>query len=278
MINPVSSLWSQVVDVVAEPNAASSSEAGSKRSPIPPSGDKRRIVAHDLVKVYRGRPVVNGVNLYIEQGEIVGLLGKNGAGKTTTFYMIVGLVRPKSGTVLLDDKNITRHPMYRRARMGIGYLAQEPSVFRKLTARENILLVLELVGYRGNRRERTDQLLDEMGILDRADTRGYAMSGGERRRVEIARALATEPSFLLLDEPFTGIDPIARKEIGTIVRALRDKGIGVLITDHDEKSTLRLTDRTYILNNGEVITSGTAQEVANDPLAREHYLGEDFTL
>jgi lipopolysaccharide export system ATP-binding protein len=222
---------------------------------------------------------VNGVNLHINQGEIVGLLGKNGAGKTTTFYIIVGLIQPKGGAVLLDDKNITRYPMYRRARMGIGYLAQEPSVFRKLTARENILLVLELKGYPARKRkERADELLNEMGILDRADSRGYALSGGERRRVEIARALATDPSFLLLDEPFTGIDPIARKEISTIVRALSNRGIGVLITDHDEKSTLRLTDRTYILADGKVVTEGTAEEVANDPLAREFYLGEDFSL
>jgi lipopolysaccharide export system ATP-binding protein len=247
--------------------------------PLPVGGSLRRIETRDLVKTYRGRNVVKGVNIYINQAEIVGLLGKNGAGKTTTFYMIVGLIQPKSGMVLLDDKNITRLPMYRRARMGIGYLAQEASVFKKLTARENILLVLELKGYPPRKRkERAEELLNELGILERAETRAYALSGGERRRVEIARALATEPSFLLLDEPFTGIDPIARAEIGGIIRNLKKKGIGVLITDHDEKSTLRLTDRTYILNDGEVMAEGTAIEVANNPLARKYYLGEDFSL
>lgn len=248
-------------------------------SPPAPPTEKGRISVTDLVKVYRGRNVVDGVNLHIEQGEIVGLLGKNGAGKTTTFYMIVGLVQPKSGTVLLNGRNITRYPMYRRARMGIGYLAQEPSVFRKLTARENILLVLELKGYPAKRRkERADELLNELGVLERADTRAFALSGGERRRVEIARALATEPQFLLLDEPFAALDPLARHEISSIIRALSAKDIGVLITDHDEKTTLSLTDRAYILAEGKVVTQGTATEVANDPLARKFYLGEDFTL
>lgn len=251
--------------------------------PAPPApgtqATQRRIETENLVKIYRGRRVVNGVNLTIAQGEVVGILGKNGAGKTTTFYMIVGLIRPASGRVLLDGKDITRLPMYQRARQGVGYLAQEASVFRKLTARENILLVLELKGYpRNKRRARADQLLEELHITKIADSRGYAMSGGERRRVEIARALATEPSFLLLDEPFTGIDPLAREEIGGIIRSLRDRGIGILITDHDEKTTLRLTDRTYIVADGQVVTQGTAEEVAADPLARKHYLGENFTL
>ncbi len=247
--------------------------------PLPEHGPLRRIETRDLVKTYRGRNVVKGVNIYINQAEIVGLLGVNGAGKTTTFYMLVGLVQPTKGVVLLDDTNITRLPMYRRARMGIGYLAQEASVFKKLTARENILLVLELKGYPSERRrERADSLLSELGILARADTRAYALSGGERRRVEIARALAAEPSFLLLDEPFTGIDPIARAEIGEIIHNLKQKGIGVLITDHDAKTTLSLTERAYILNDGEVMAEGTALEVANNPLARQYYLGKDFSL
>jgi lipopolysaccharide export system ATP-binding protein len=248
--------------------------------PAPKSrGKALRIETDNLVKIYRGRRVVNGVSIHINQGEVVGMLGPNGAGKTTTFYMIVGLVRPASGRVLLDDKNITPLPMYQRAKRGIGYLAQEASVFRKLTARENVLLVLELIGYpRNKRRARADELLDELHITKIADSRGYAMSGGERRRVEIARALATDPSFLLLDEPFTGIDPKAIEDIGKIIHALRDRGIGVLITDHNERATLRLTDRTYVIADGQVVTEGTAQEIANDPLARKFYLGENFTL
>lgn len=246
---------------------------GSTGAPI------RRIETQNLIKTYKRRNVVNGVNIHMSQSEVVGLLGGNGAGKTTTFYMLVGLVQPTSGVVLLDDKNITRQPMYRRARMGIGYLAQEASVFKKLTARENVTLVLELKGYPASKRkERADELLNELGILARAETRAYALSGGERRRVEIARALATEPSFLLLDEPFTGIDPIARAEIGEIIHNLKQKGIGVLITDHDAETTLRLTDRTYILNDGKVVAEGTAMEIANNDLARRYYLGKDFSL
>jgi lipopolysaccharide export system ATP-binding protein len=272
----------------APPSTVSSEEspadaiAGTPQTvPSAPASPKtiRRIETNELVKIYRGRRVVDGVNLQIAQGEIVGLLGKNGAGKTTTFYMTVGLVRPTKGRVLLDEKDITRLPMYKRARQGIGYLAQEASVFRKLTARENILLVLELIKYpRAQRRARADELLAELNISKIADSRGYSMSGGERRRVEIARALATDPSFLLLDEPFTGIDPQAREEISEIIRGLKNRGIGILITDHDEKTTLRLTDRTYILADGKVVTQGTAEAVAADPLARKHYLGENFSL
>ncbi|MEI6430772.1 MAG: LPS export ABC transporter ATP-binding protein [bacterium] len=239
----------------------------------------RIIEACDLVKIYRGRKVVNGVNIRVQQGEIVGLLGPNGAGKTTTFYMAVGLVRPNSGKIILDNKDITRLPMYRRARLGIAYLAQEASVFRKLTARENVLMVLELTGYPPNRRRaRADELLADLHIQDRAETRGYALSGGERRRVEIARALAANPSFLLLDEPFAGVDPLATEDIQNIVRGLRDRNIGVLITDHNAQATLRLTDRTYILADGKVVTEGAADQIANDPLARKYYLGENFTL
>jgi lipopolysaccharide export system ATP-binding protein len=251
----------------------------------------KRIEARDLVKAYRGRRVVNGVSLHIDQGEIVGLLGPNGAGKTTTFYMIVGLVRPNGGKVLLHQApaerveigdspapaDITRQPMFRRARLGLGYLAQEPSVFRKLSARENILLVLELTGYpRAKRRERADELLDDLHISNIADTRGYALSGGERRRVEIARALAADPSFLLLDEPFAGIDPKAREDIAGIVRGLKARGIGILITDHEAHAVLALTDRAYLLADSKIMLSGTADEVADDPLARKYYLGDNF--
>lgn len=251
-------------------------------TPAPP-GDipltRKRIVVRDLVKEYRGRKVVNGVGLHIEQGEIVGLLGPNGAGKTTTFYMIVGLVRAGSGKVLLGDRDITRLPMYKRARLGIGYLAQEASVFRKLTARENVLLVLEMVGYpMTKRRARADELLGELHIGHVADTRGYALSGGERRRVEIARSLAANPSFLLLDEPFAGVDPLATEDIQSIVRSLRDRGIGVLITDHNAQATLRLCERAYILADGKVVTEGSAEAIASDPLARKYYLGENFKL
>jgi len=244
---------------------------------------RKRIEAHELVKVYRGRRVVNGVNLHIDQGEIVGLLGPNGAGKTTTFYMTVGLIRPNSGRIVMDAgdgtgaRDITRLPMFRRARLGIGYLAQEASVFRKLTARENILLVLEMIGYpRAKRRQRADALLDELHIGNIADARGYSLSGGERRRVEIARALAADPAFLLLDEPFAGIDPIAREDIQNIVRGLKQRDIGILITDHEARAVLDLTDRVYILADGKIMTSGTAQAVANDPIARKYYLGENF--
>ena len=254
--------------------------ADSESSSVLDADSAHRVIeARDLVKIYRGRKVVNGVNIRVRQGEIVGLLGPNGAGKTTTFYMTVGLVRPNSGKIILDDKDITRLPMYRRARLGIAYLAQEASVFRKLTARENVLMVLELTGYPPNkRRARADQLLEELHISDRAETRGYALSGGERRRVEIARALAANPSFLLLDEPFAGIDPIVRKDISGLIRGLRERNIGILITDHDEKTTLRLTDRAYILADGKVVTEGTAAQIASDPLAQEYYLGENYTL
>ena len=252
-------------------------------TPLPPSSStgplsRKRIEVRNLVRTYRGRRVVNGVSIAIDQGEIVGLLGPNGAGKTTTFNMIVGLVRPSSGAVMLNGENIARLPMYQRARRGIGYLAQEASVFRKLTARENILLVLEMSGYRGSRRARADALLEELHITKIANTRGSALSGGERRRVEIARALATNPAFLLLDEPFAGVDPLAVEDIQGVISGLRDKGIGILITDHDARATLRLTERAYILADGEVRTQGPSREVARDPLAKKYYLGETFEL
>ncbi len=252
-------------------------------TPLPARSGKR-IEARDLVKTYRGRRVVNGVSIHIDQGEIVGLMGPNGAGKTTTFYMTVGLVRPTAGRIFLNEndgrgeRDITREPMFQRARRGIGYLAQEPSVFRKLSALENILLVLELTGCPAReRKNQAEQLLEELHIGHIAGSKGYALSGGERRRVEIARALAADPAFLLLDEPFAGIDPIAREEIGTIVRGLKARGIGILITDHEARAVLALTDRAYILADGKIMTGGTADEVARDPLARKYYLGENFT-
>ena len=235
--------------------------------------------ARDLVKTYRGRRVVSGVNLTVDQGEIVGLLGPNGAGKTTTFYMTVGLIKPNSGSVLLDDKDITALPMYQRARLGLGYLAQEASVFRKLTAKENILLVLEATGYPSNKQgERADELLEELNLTPIASSKGYSLSGGERRRVEIARALATNPAFLLLDEPFANIDPNTVKEIQGVIRDLRARGLGILITDHNHVAMMRLCERLYVLAAGEVVIEGTPEVVANDPLAREVYLGEDFVL
>jgi lipopolysaccharide export system ATP-binding protein len=240
---------------------------------------QRRIEARGLVKIYRKRRVVEGVNLHVSQGEIVGLLGPNGAGKTTTFYMTVGLIKPNSGTILLDDKDVTKLPMYQRARLGIGYLAQEASIFRKLTARENVLLVLEATGYPAAKREaRADELLIQLKMTHVANSKGFSLSGGERRRVEIARALATEPAFLLLDEPFAGIHPMAVLEIQEVIRDLRAMGLGILITDHNHLAMMRLCDRIYILAEGQVVTEGTAEVVANDPLARKVYLGEDFVL
>ena len=209
----------------------------------------------------------------------MGLLGPNGAGKTTTFYMIVGLVRPNTGCVLLDGHDITEMPMYQRARHGIGYLAQEPSAFRKLTVEENVLLVLEMAGMpRKERVARTNQLLEELRITQVKDHRAYTLSGGERRRTEIARALAVSPKFILLDEPFTGVDPIAINDIQDIVAELKQKGIGIIITDHNVRETLAITDRAYILSEGEIKTSGVSADLPNDPIAREFYLGERFSV
>lgn len=223
--------------------------------------------------------MVDGVSLNIKRGEIVGLLGPNGAGKTTTFYMIVGLVRPQSGRVLLDGQDITGMPMYQRARHGIGYLAQEASVFRKLTVAENILLVLEMAGIpRKARKEKLDQLLDELRIGHVKDHKGYMLSGGERRRAEIARTLAMSPAFMLLDEPFTGVDPIAINDIQDIIAELRTKNIGILITDHNVRETLAITDRAYIISDGQVRTSGLSADLPNDPIARKYYLGDRFAV
>ncbi|MBV9848738.1 MAG: LPS export ABC transporter ATP-binding protein [Armatimonadetes bacterium] len=232
--------------------------------------------AHNLRKLYKGRAVVNDVSLQIAQGEIVGLLGTNGAGKTTSFYMMVGLVRPNGGRVTLDGKDITHLPMYQRARQGIGYLAQEPSAFRKLTAAENIMLVLEMQPGLSRRQqaERRDHLLETLHLTERRNALAQTLSGGERRRVEIARVLATRPQFILLDEPFTGIDPIHREDLQQIIADLKRQSIGVLITDHSEVATLQITDRAYIISEGEIKTAGTSVEIANDPVAQKYYLSE----
>lgn len=235
--------------------------------------------AKQLEKTYRGRKIVRGVSLRVEHGEVVGLLGPNGAGKTTTFYMVVGLVKPDRGMVTLDGTDITRMPMYRRARNGIGYLAQEPSVFRKLTVAENLTAVLENMGLTAfERLERKDSLLKELGIAHLADSMAYTLSGGERRRVEIARALTLSPKFILLDEPFAGIDPLAVQDIQGIISLLKKKGIGILITDHNVRETLAITDRAYIISEGEIIEAGSAAEITASPQVRQFYLGEAFRL
>jgi lipopolysaccharide export system ATP-binding protein len=233
----------------------------------------------NLVKFYSKRKVVNGVSIYLDSGEIVGLLGPNGAGKTTTFYMITGLISPNGGKVLLDDTDITRLPMYRRARKGIGYLPQEASIFRKLTVAENIMAILEYMPMsRKERKDRLAELLKDLDVEHIADSKGYNLSGGERRRVEIARALVTQPKFILLDEPFSGIDPITVEEIQKIIHRLKDKGLGILVTDHNVRETLSITDRAYIIYEGEILKSGSAEFLANDPEARQLYLGEKFKL
>jgi len=232
-----------------------------------------------LYKRYKKRFVVDNVSIEVKQGEVVGLLGPNGAGKTTTFYMIVGMIKPTSGNVFLDGKEITMEPMYKRARMGIGYLSQEASVFRKLTVHDNITAVLELMGIpKQEREERCRHLMEDFGLSNVAKSKGYMLSGGERRRTEIARALATQPKFILLDEPFAGIDPIAVEDIMRIVKNLKNRGIGVLVTDHNVHETLSITDRSYLLFEGKIIKAGSAEYLANDPEARRLYLGEKFKL
>ncbi len=236
--------------------------------------------AEDLGKTYRGRRVVYGVNIHVEQGEVVGLLGPNGAGKTTSFYMIVGLIPLDTGRVVIDDKEITDVPMYLRARnYGISYLPQEPSVFRKLTVEENILAVLEAQPISWHeRRERMERLIDQLGLGHIRKSKGYSLSGGERRRVEIARCLCISPAFILLDEPFSGIDPIAVLDIQKIIFDLKASGIGVLITDHNVRETLSVTDRAYIINEGRIFRAGTPEELGSDPEVKRVYLGESFTL
>jgi lipopolysaccharide export system ATP-binding protein len=232
-----------------------------------------------LVKSFKNRRVVDDVDLRLRQGEIVGLLGPNGAGKTTTFYMIVGLLRADEGRVFLDDQELTDVPMYRRARAGIGYLSQEPSIFRKLTVEENVLAILETLDLtRKQQDERLEELLDELSIKHLRESKAYALSGGERRRLEITRALVTSPKFMLLDEPFAGVDPIAVDDIQRIVAELRERGLGVLITDHNVRETLSITDRAYIMFNGRIHIEGPAEALVADPQARQMYLGQDFQL
>ncbi len=239
----------------------------------------KRLNAEDLVKIYSRRRVVNGVSLDVTQSEIVGLLGPNGAGKTTTFYMMVGLIRPNAGKIFLNGDSITRLPMYRRARLGVGYLAQEASVFRKLTVEQNLIAILEtFISSRSERGQRCDALLEELNLQQVRKQKAFTLSGGERRRVEIARALVTEPDFILLDEPFTGVDPIAVEEIQEILRRLKARGLGVLITDHNVRETLHITDRAYIMNAGQILVSGDAETLVDDPIARKVYLGQRFTL
>lgn len=232
-----------------------------------------------LVKIYGKRKVVKEVSLEVNQGEIVGLLGPNGAGKTTTFYMVVGFIKPNEGKVFLNEENMTNLPMYRRARKGIGYLPQEPSVFRKLTVEDNIAAVLEMTELnKEEQKEKLESLLDEFGLHTVRDNRGDTLSGGERRRTEIARALATDPKFILLDEPFAGIDPIAVEDIQHIVAKLKTKNIGILITDHNVQETLSITDRAYLMYDGSILKAGTAEELAADEQVRRLYLGQNFVL
>jgi lipopolysaccharide export system ATP-binding protein len=241
--------------------------------------DTQVLKSENVVKIYGKREVVREVSIEVQQGEIVGLLGPNGAGKTTTFYMITGMIRPNSGQIYLNDQTITKMAMYKRARLGVGYLAQEPSIFRKLTVEENIYSILQTLKLSRHERDmRLNKLLEEFGITHIRKSKAYNLSGGERRRVEISRALVLNPKFLLLDEPFAGIDPIAVEDIQNIIHRLKEKGIGILITDHNVHETLEITDRAYLLYDGRVLKSGTAEFLANDEEARTLYLGDKFKL
>jgi lipopolysaccharide export system ATP-binding protein len=243
------------------------------------STEQRILRATDLQKIYGKRTVVKKASIYVNQGEIVGLLGPNGAGKTTTFYMITGMIKPNAGKIELDNENITRIPMYRRARRGVSYLPQEASIFRKLTVEENLIAIMQAIGVpRKERKDRCAKLLDELSITHIAKNTGYNLSGGERRRTEIARTLVTEPRFILLDEPFAGVDPIAVEDIQNIVHGLKGRGIGVLITDHNVHETLSITDRAYLLFEGKILKEGTSDFLADDPEAKKLYLGEKFKL
>lgn len=243
------------------------------------AADEPLLVTQGLVKEYRGRRVVNGVSVFVKAGEIVGLLGPNGAGKTTTFNIVVGLVHPEQGAVRFAHRVITRLPMHQRARLGIGYLTQEPSVFRKLTVEQNLLAILETCQMsREERRMRLKYLLDELDLARLAKSKAYTLSGGEKRRLEITRALVTNPKLMLLDEPFSGIDPIAVYEVQKIVRRLKERGMGILITDHNARETLKLVDRAYLIHRGEVLCEGSADFLVNDPKAREIYLGPEFNV
>ena len=232
-----------------------------------------------LIKTYKGRPVVNSVSLNIEDSSVVGLLGPNGAGKTTTFYMTIGIIKADKGQVLLEDEDITNYPMHLRARRGVGYLPQETSIFRKLTVKQNIMAILEILPIsKSEQKERTDMFLDELGIKQLAEQKASLLSGGERRRLEIARSLATNPSFILLDEPFAGIDPLAVIDIKKIIWHLKKRGIGILISDHNVRETLEVCDKAYILNDGKIIESGSPQKIASSETARRIYLGDEFKL
>ncbi len=238
-----------------------------------------KLYSENLVKKYGARTVVKGVSINVEQGEIVGLLGPNGAGKTTSFYMITGLIKPNDGHIFLDDEEITELPMYRRAQKGLGYLAQEASVFRKMSVENNIMSVMEFSRFtRSERRDRLESLIDEFGLAKVRKSYGIQLSGGERRRCEIARALAIDPKFILLDEPFAGVDPIAVEDIQHIIAKLKTKNIGIIITDHNVHETLAITDRAYLLYEGSILESGTAEELANNPEVRKKYLGQNFEL
>ena len=233
----------------------------------------------NITKAYRRKEVVRGVSISIKKGEVVGLLGPNGAGKTTTFYMIVGLISPDNGKIFFDNKNITNMAMYKRARCGIGYLSQEPSIFRKLTVEENIMAVLQTLKInRKERKERLEQLLEELRMTSLAKSKAMTLSGGERRRLEITRCLVTNPQFILLDEPFSGVDPIAVFEVQQIIADLKKKGLGILLTDHNVRETLSITDRSYIMTEGKIFLSGTASELINNPEAKKIYLGEKFVM
>ncbi len=241
--------------------------------------DKTKLKANNLIKEYKGIPVVKDVSIEVDQGEIVGLLGPNGAGKTTTFYMIVGLIKPNNGNIFLDDTKITKYAMYKRAKHGIGYLAQEASVFRKLSVQDNIRSVLQMTRLsKAEQKEKTESLLEEFGLTHIRNNRGDLLSGGERRRTEIARALATDPKFILLDEPFAGVDPIAVEDIQKIVAQLKNKNIGIFITDHNVQETLAITDRTYLMFEGKILKHGKPEELAEDETVRKVYLGKNFEL
>ena len=240
---------------------------------------ERSLRTDNLVKSFRGRTVVDGVSIRLKAGEVVGLLGPNGAGKTTTFYLVLGLLKPDRGRVVLNEDDVTDLPVYKRARKGLGFLPQEPSIFRKLTVEQNLMAILETLGLsREERQQRLESLLKELDLTHLARSKAYTLSGGERRRVEITRSLVTSPDFMLLDEPFAGIDPIAVADIQTIIARLKEKGIGVLITDHNVRETLQIVDRAYLITEGRVLISGTAHELASDERAREIYLGERFSL
>ncbi|UOB17208.1 LPS export ABC transporter ATP-binding protein [Abyssalbus ytuae] len=238
-----------------------------------------KLRAQNIMKSYKGRPVVKGISLEVNRGEIVGLLGPNGAGKTTSFYMIVGLIKPNGGKIFLDNTEITKFPMYKRAQNGIGYLAQEASVFRKLSVEDNILSVLQLTKLsKSEQKERLEKLLEEFGLTEKRKRRGDLLSGGERRRTEIARALATDPKFILLDEPFAGVDPVAVEDIQRIVAQLKNRNIGILITDHNVQETLAITERSYLMFEGNILKAGIPEELAADEMVRKVYLGQNFEL